>query len=368
MKILAILGEPFIDSQIELQENFFRLLYLLQKRNDVTFISCSNKISNNYNSYINKSKINLLDFRMCYKKTKQDKVFRFEIDKEAIKGFDLIYIYGMYLCDCKKANKFYKEFNKSEFINITYNYDKYIYNNLAIIISVLEQNKNSKVIYQIIDYLEPYNFFREIRKDIIVKGTYGIEKENIEDSFFNELFYYVKSNSKIKEFDFVFGYNCTNDKRKKLSDFINSQRKEENFVVFAKDKFTKKNNLVNQKQYLEYIKKSKFSLVAPANDNRRFSNLRFLECVFNGCIPLLLKDSNFEEYFKIREGLLNFYLENNLIIDYDCDINKKIKELNYYELINKINETEFMKRIKNIEKVKKEVLNDFKENKNGRFT
>ena len=150
-------------------------------------------------------------------------------------------------------------------------------------------------------------------------------------------------NFNIKKYDFVFGYTASIEtNRKYLSDFIsNNVYENDKVLIFAKDKFIKRNTIIKQKEYFDKIKMSKFSLVAPSNDKDSFSFSRMLECISNGCIPLILEGCNIEI---IKEK-----------------VNDKINLINYDKTIKEILNLKLVKEFSNQELSKKKILKQFRE-------
>ena len=105
---------------------------------------------------------------------------------------------------------------------------------------------------------------------------------------------------------------------------------------------------------------SKFSLVAPSNDKDSFSFSRMLECISNGCIPLILEGCNIEI---IKDNYIDLYeyIKNNLIVNLDENVNNKINLINYDKTIKEILNLKSVKEFSNQELSKKKILKQFKE-------
>jgi hypothetical protein len=135
-----------------------------------------------------------------------------------------------------------------------------------------------------------------------------------------------------KEYDFVFGYTVTTNDRKWLSneDLFTGIDKSK---IFALDKFLNKDTFIEYNEYLKYISKSKYTLVIPAYLQTSFSIIRFLESLYNNCIPLLYHTNYLDEVFS---DVTDKKLLTDLIVRDKTDIINKIKTLNYEDLILKL--------------------------------
>lgn len=370
-KILFVLLEPCNPVQEVIQENFFKLAYLLSKEgNEVYFLCDVDKKKKVHKERILKSQCKLLDVGSCLRlEDKEKKIYTLDLSKERyveenLKGFDVIYFYGMYLVPdglFKKILRLYKELQETGKVYISYLTNKYLLNDFYLINKIFEYNKKSKTIIQVIDFLEPFQKMRELREGIEVYGPYEVKGLKMKSNYFNEFFYFSSKNlsKKSKDYDFVFGYNCTNDKRKKISEFCSRIKEDERTLLFRNDKFQKINNVINQQEYLNKISHSKFSLIVPSNDKSQFSSLRFLECISRRCIPLFLYDCNWQKYLEKYPDLYDYYLLNDLIVNYDCDINEKVKELDYEKLIFGLENLETYKKFRSLKETKRELLRSF---------
>ena len=97
-----------------------------------------------------------------------------------------------------------------------------------------------------------------------------------------------------KVYDFTFGYTILDDSgREHYPEYINnvaSQFKVSN--LFCKNEFTGENTHIPGDEYLEKVKRSKFTFMLPSYDAHCFSNYRFVESIYNDCLPLIHPDCN----------------------------------------------------------------------------
>jgi hypothetical protein len=121
-----------------------------------------------------------------------------------------------------------------------------------------------------------------------------------------------------KNIDFIFGYSISVKSRLYLaeaSEKIKSQFN--NSKVFIKNRFEKINTLVSRDLYFEYLKRSRFTMIAPAYNKDTFSCFRFLEAIHFDCLPLVLSEcsyTDFRESYDIDKEIFNEILIKNYII------------------------------------------------------
>lgn len=159
-----------------------------------------------------------------------------------------------------------------------------------------------------------------------------IFKTTRHDSFLD---FYMKKYSKIdfpeKDLDFVFGYTVVTKDR--INDFLSDEifKIEESFKakIFLKDKFKNIDTFVKKPTYLNYLRRSKFTLIIPPYDVKMFSTYRFFESILNNCVPLILNTNNISEFEK------DFYIPPELIIDLS-ELKKTIKTKNYNDLLKQL--------------------------------
>lgn len=331
MKIKSVFMEPLLIEAKENQKQYFELLKILSEDNEVFF------------QYLNDDQINYF---------KKNEMF-FE-NKNDMDNFDILFIFGGRMkteeeVDEEIQNKkgiyfdLLKIINdKDNFIIANYLYDPKVYNidNFYCL-----KNKNIKFVF-----FNAYNYQNQKSLNLFEYFCFRGYKENID-----------------KEISFCFGFTASPmTERKYLSDYVKNNIIENDDVqVFCKDKFINRNNLIDQTEYLEKIKKSKYSLIAPSNDKKAFSFSRLLECLSVNCIPLIFKDCNLEILKENYFDIFDFFISNNLIIDYNENINQKIKKLDFIDLVQKMNSLESIKLFKRTKEMKDQIKISFKEGVNN---
>lgn len=99
-----------------------------------------------------------------------------------------------------------------------------------------------------------------------------------------------------KKYEFSFGYSCITEDRQigiePVLDMIKEKFKNPN--LFIKDTFKGINTFIPREEYLDYISKSKYTLVIPAYDRTQMSIIRIIESTHNNCITLFTPDNNFD--------------------------------------------------------------------------
>lgn len=338
MKIISCFMEPLLDIAKENQRQYFELLDLLSEENEVFFMFLEKEQEEYFEHIKNRNnKFNIVKWN----------------DN---KKYDILFIFGGTFNDKEKI--------KNSVLGND-GFDKYFYLN-----KFIERNSNVKIY----NYLYDPKCTKLTDVDIINKSLNGREilylnayYDRIKNHKALSIFEYFcfkdyNVNFNIKKYDFVFGYTASIETdRKYLSDFIsNNVYENDKVLIFAKDKFVKRNNLIKQKEYFDKIKMSKFSLVAPSNDKDSFSFSRMLECISNGCIPLILEGCNIEI---IKDNYIDLYeyIKNNLIVNLDENVNKKINLINYDKTIKEILNLKSVKEFSNQELSKKKILKQFRE-------
>lgn len=145
-----------------------------------------------------------------------------------------------------------------------------------------------------------------------------------------------------------------------ISEYANNNiQQNEKFSLYEVNYVTKVDTGIEQNKYYEELDKSKFTLVAPATDAKRFSWFRFTEALAHRCIPLLLTNSNYEDAIDFyNSDLLDIYKKYNLFIDKDVsiNINKFVESLDYSKIWHDIEQTSFMKTVFSKEEKTKKYL------------
>lgn len=160
--------------------------------------------------------------------------------------------------------------------------------------------------------------------------------------------------------DFVFAFTTIIKKRMWISEYVNNNiQQNEKFSLYEVNYVTKVDTGIEQNKYYEELDKTKFTLVAPATDAKRFSWFRFTEALAHRCIPLLLTNSNYEDAVDFyNSDLLDVYKKYNLFIDKDVsiNINKFVESLDYSKIWKDIEQTSFMKTVFSKEEKTKKYL------------
>lgn len=158
---------------------------------------------------------------------------------------------------------------------------------------------------------------------------YDYPKYNLQRLDSLQYFFSKQSKSVIEEdkvFDFTFGYTVyKNGNRPSYVTFVNDISKRFDKVnMFVKNVITGENNVVDRDTYLNLISKSKFTLILPSYDNECFSLYRFIESIYNDCLPLIHPECNISDVEKSFDVDLKSLYSNNVI-----DENRRIELLNY---------------------------------------
>lgn len=103
-----------------------------------------------------------------------------------------------------------------------------------------------------------------------------------------------------KNIDFTFGYTILDDsKRKHYPAYI--QEVARNFKevhIHLKNEFTGENTLIPGNDYLQKIKRTKYTYMLPSYNIHCFSIYRFIESISNDCLPLIHPDCNIQDVSK----------------------------------------------------------------------
>ena len=137
-----------------------------------------------------------------------------------------------------------------------------------------------------------------------------------------------------------------------LSDYINTHIIDNDRVkFFERNKFDEsRNNPINQTEYYGLLERTKFSLVAPATKEGRFSWFRLLEALMRKNIPLMLEDCNYQDAVEFMQSdLYDIYKKYNLFVSYDDFINDKLATLDYGTIWKEIEKSDFIKNVTNKE-------------------
>jgi len=131
-----------------------------------------------------------------------------------------------------------------------------------------------------------------------------------------------------KIYDLTFGYSVLeNSKRDYALDYVDQMSPYfSNTNIFCKNYVTGEDSLVDRDTYLDYIKKSKFTLVLPSYDQHCFSIYRFIESLHNNCLPII------NEMCNISDVQISFDVDLTPLIMYDKpNESKRLEMLEYYK-------------------------------------
>lgn len=129
-----------------------------------------------------------------------------------------------------------------------------------------------------------------------------------------------------KELDFAFGYTILTQDRSNSTDMIEDIISEMRLSglrikIFLRDKYNGIDTFVKKDEYLENIRKSKFTLIIPSYNNKTFSAFRYIESIYSGCIPLILDSVD------IEEAKQTLYIPEILIVNSE-NIMERIQTIN----------------------------------------
>lgn len=155
-----------------------------------------------------------------------------------------------------------------------------------------------------------------------------------------------------KDLDFIFAFTTMAPYRRYLSDYINTHIIENDKVkFFERNKFDEsRDKPINQTEYYGLLERTKFSLLAPATKEGRFSWFRLLEALMRKNIPLMLEDCNYQDAIEFMQSdLYDIYKKYNLFVSYDDIINDKLVTLDYDTIWKEIEQSDFIKNVTNKE-------------------
>lgn len=163
----------------------------------------------------------------------------------------------------------------------------------------------------------------------------------------------VDVNLEEKQYDFSFGmtaivlekpyrFNII-DKLKEIIPNFDSLNLSHNY--FFKDKRNKDDESYQScESYMNYILKSKWTLIIPSYDEDEFTSSRWIESIHRGCIPFIYKDTKWMEYMKHHDDWKRIIEKWGLVVDL-FEIPNKIKELepSRLEIISEIRGIDYQK-------------------------
>lgn len=154
---------------------------------------------------------------------------------------------------------------------------------------------------------------------------------NKHNAFLNSYIGRTSSDSE-KEFDFVFGYTILTKDRTNSADYLNEVLGSISNLrtkIFLRDKYNNIDTFIKKDEYLDYIKKSRFTLIIPSYNKETFSAFRYIESIYSGCVPLIL------DTVDISEAKNSLYIPDELIVSAETILNT-INTIKCDELLLKI--------------------------------
>lgn len=121
---------------------------------------------------------------------------------------------------------------------------------------------------------------------------YSINRVDMIQYFYDsEVSFFVEDTS--KDLDFVFGFTViTKERLAQLEKFKAISDKFENSKLFIHNKIGGESTFIPRTQYLDFIRRSKYTLIIPPYDVKSISIFRILEAINLDCIPLIHSDCN----------------------------------------------------------------------------
>ncbi len=106
--------------------------------------------------------------------------------------------------------------------------------------------------------------------------------------------------TKDKTTEFTFGYTILekSNRQKFKNDIENIVKQFKIHNVYVKDYQTGVNTLIDGSSYLDKLEESKFTMVIPSYDKHSFSIYRFIEALYQNCLPLIHRDCNIDDVQK----------------------------------------------------------------------
>lgn len=133
-----------------------------------------------------------------------------------------------------------------------------------------------------------------------------------------------------KTYDFIFGYTVlTDDRCGNLYDLLVSKLSDFKIEILLRDNKKDIDTFVNKDVYISKLRRSKFTLIIPAYENDTFSAFRYIEAIYNNCLPLILDTNQLDE---VRKSL---YIPDEIIVNID-DIANQLNKLDVDKIIKDI--------------------------------
>lgn len=160
-----------------------------------------------------------------------------------------------------------------------------------------------------------------------------------------------------KEIDICFGFTALTKAREKQYDDVMTSLENCGLKtkIYVRHKSLGIDTFVDRDTYLDDIKKSKYTLIIPPYDLMHFSVYRFIESIHNGCLPLITKDVNIDDF--INSFNIDKQICNKIIVNYS-EIGNRVSSIsdNEREKILEYFKSKCLKIEKKLEVKKKEYL------------
>lgn len=260
-------------------------------------------------------------------------------DKINIKNISKIFVFGGPLSEGAKLKNKYDNFKD---IYYSKRFLKFISVGIkqllgSYFIHYLAEKDNIKIYELLFDPQEVS--LQKINKN--VKTFHGIDIEKYNIKRLDTLQYYLKNNNFSffneiydKIYDLTFGMTVlTNDRIQPYEKIKKQVNKIHNINFFIKNKFEDIDTFILREDYLEFIKKSRFTFILPSYDKDTFSIYRFLESIWYDCLPLIFNDCRidlFKKSFNIDEERLRYITISYNEIEFPSE-ERRLELLNYFK-------------------------------------
>lgn len=212
-------------------------------------------------------------------------------------------------------------------------------------------SEHFKIKHYVIDHLEQeinnsirYHYYNTENHKYSPFMMYSLFMGKPKNNFYSNLFEFDEE----KDIDFLFGVTSFTYKGIKnwrddfLRDFIKIDFTDINAKTYITSRKLERQEFIDKELYDAMLKKSKFTLVIPANNPKHFSTTRFYEALTNDCIPLVLDTNNYEQGLTNDKQILNIVKEN-LIVSLD-NLKAKMKAINFKSVLYEIQNTDDYKK------------------------